>query len=245
VVLGAEHNLCLGRDAGAAERIAEFAFRALADLHRPQSSLFARHDRPGFLNTVSGRVACFANQIYPLLALACRAEGGCEKSARLAEQLLTKLLSLQGPLGQWWWLYDAQSGEVVERYPVFSVHQDGMAPMALLAAARALGCDLSATIDRTVQWIYGHNELHQDMVLREHGLILRDIHPRGAGRLTRAAQAAAWSAGWRSRNDERPRHFVVNRECRPYHLGWILYAAGLAMRQINRRKMAALQEATV
>jgi len=28
--------------------------------------------------------------------------------------------------------------------------------------------------------------------------------------------------------------FRVNAECRPYHLGWVLYAAGLAQRMLPR-----------
>ena len=44
--------------------------------------------------------------------------------------------SCRVPHGQWWWHYDVRDGSVVERYPVYSVHQHAMAPMALLRPAR-------------------------------------------------------------------------------------------------------------
>ena len=43
---------------------------------------------------------------------------------------------LQLPDGGWPWLFDAERGTVVERYEVYSVHQDAMAPMAFFELAR-------------------------------------------------------------------------------------------------------------
>ena len=60
----------------------------------------------------------------------------------------------QGPAGQWWWHYDRRTGRVVERYPVYAVHQDAMAPMALLALERRGAASTCATpIARGLAWL--------------------------------------------------------------------------------------------
>ena len=56
-------------------------------------------------------------------------------------QCANAICNLQGPLGQWWWHYDSMTGRVAERYPVYSVHQHAMAPMALFAAQDACNAD--------------------------------------------------------------------------------------------------------
>ena len=52
---------------------------------------------------------------------------------------LDQVLRAQGPLGQWAWHYNIRTGAVVDRYPVYAVHQHGMGPMAVLAVADATG----------------------------------------------------------------------------------------------------------
>jgi hypothetical protein len=133
-------------------------------------------------------------------------------------------------------LYDAKRGPVVDGYPVFSVHQDGMAPMALLETTAAGGRSFAREVETGRAWIFGENELRRNLVHREEGLVLRDIHRSGVGRTRRMIRAATWRLGWRGRANAGPAEspFVVNRECRPYHLGWILYAAALVHRAIKQ-----------
>lgn len=230
LLLGADHALLGGVDDGQGEQLAAETRRALLSLYNPESKLFYRHGRGGPFAGISRRVACFANQIYPVTALAVHARRtGCEKSASVGREAADNLCRLQGPLGQWWWLYDAKEGAVVDGYPVFSVHQDGMAPMALLETARAGGRSFATEIERGLDWIHGANELRRNLVLEDQGLILRDIHHRGVGRLRRALRGALWCCGARSVRmvyDPAAR-YEINPECRPYHLGWVLYAAGL------------------
>jgi hypothetical protein len=71
---------------------------------------------------------------------------------------------MQGPLGQWWWHYNIETGQISEEYPVFSVHQEAMAPMALLAYDRATGQNHREAIDRGLAWIAGNNELRKDLI---------------------------------------------------------------------------------
>jgi len=230
LLLGADHALLNGADDGSGRQLAEEAKVALLSLYNPNSRLFYRHARGGPIAGVSRRIACFANQIYPVMALVVHARRtGCGEAASVGRDTADNLSRLQGSLGQWWWLYDAKLGPVVDGYPVFSVHQDGMAPMALLETTAAGGRDYAREIAKSLAWIFGDNELRRNLVHSDEGLVLRDIHRSGVGRVGRMIRGAAWSLGLGLSENPRPSQgrFVVNGECRPYHLGWMLYAAAL------------------
>ncbi len=93
-------------------------------------------------------VGSFADQVYPLQALArAGAATDREEWVRAAEITAQRLCDLQGDAGQWWWHYDSRDGEVVESFPVYSVHQHAMAPMVLHDLREAGGRDLTAHVD--------------------------------------------------------------------------------------------------
>jgi hypothetical protein len=92
--------------------------------------------------------------------------------------------------------------------------------MALFALQEASGKDYTKPIYRGLSWIYGANELATDMRDPSAGVIWRCLH----------------RDGWRTHAREfldylRPTTDVVSdgavrrlHECRPYELGWLLYA---------------------
>jgi hypothetical protein len=168
-------------------------------------------------------VSNFADQIYPVQALAFASlelsyPGAREAAVRCADALLR----CQGPLYQWWWHYDPRSCSVIGRYPVYSVHQYGMAPMAFLALAAA---GAPAYRDRAwagLQWLSA-NEAGLPLVDEKMRTVWRDIHPR------RQPLERFWSnlrlvAGIPAKAS-RPVRFLLNRETRPYEWGWCLFAA--------------------
>ena len=78
-------------------------------------------------------VGCFADQVYPVQALARHARASARAdSLAVAQACADAIVREQGPDGQWWWHYDVRTGAVVEGWPVYAVHQAGMAPMALM-----------------------------------------------------------------------------------------------------------------
>ena len=95
-------------------------------------------------------VGSFADQVYPLQALArLHASADDREALTVADGVADKICAAQGDSGQWWWHYDSRNGSVVEGYPVYSVHQHAMAPMALLDLAEAGGTDhLQARLPR-------------------------------------------------------------------------------------------------
>ncbi len=168
----------------------------------------------------------FATQSYGLLALSTAARQGLHGNASpAAASLADRLLELQLPDGGWPWLFDAERGTVVERYEVYSVHQHGMAPMALLHFAETSGDDRYAEAARRgLEWIHGRNELGENMVDPGEGLILRSIRRRpGLDRAAIYVNTAASALAGRSPFPD-GRGLQVNATCRPYELGWLLEA---------------------
>jgi hypothetical protein len=193
------------------------------------SGLFRHSGAAGFRS----RFPNFATEIYSVLALAMVARLGLDDRALLAaRRAADRLLELQLPDGGWPWLYDAERGEVVERYEVYSVHQHGMAPMTLLELSEVSGDERYASAaKRGVPWLFGANELGQDMAPLDRGMTYRSIRRRRPlDRLWLYGNTALARSVGRPRSG-RGRALEVNRSCRPYELGWLVEAwAGAAAR---------------
>jgi hypothetical protein len=168
----------------------------------------------------------FADQIYAIAALATyyeifNDEGALQRALRCADCLC----SLQGDEGQWWWHYHARRGGVVARYPVFAVHQHGMGPMGFRKLTMVSGKDYELPIRKGLDWLFGSNELGVGMVDWQRHVIWRDIERTFPASLTRYVSMLVAEAGLRKPIGllESAYALRVNREMRPYELGWLLY----------------------
>ena len=147
---------------------------ALLLAHQAPADVFP-HDLPRS-GGPRGHVSCFADQIYPIQALArFAARTGDERALAEADAAAEWLVERQGPSGQWWWHYDARTGDVVERYPVYSVHQHGMAPMALSELAAAGGHNHGGAVRWGRHWLDAHPECVEPLVAPELGVVWRKV----------------------------------------------------------------------
>jgi len=173
----------------------------------------------------------FDNQVYGIHGNAdyYRAFADGEALA-LAERCVERIMVAQGPLGQWAWHYNVRTGAVVDRYPVYSVHQHGMGPMALNAVADITGRSHDDAIERSVAWVFGENELRRAMIDSDQGVIWRSIRRRRAhNKLIHVFKALSLTGLQRAGNRlatvvNTPGQLDVDMECRPYELGWLLLA---------------------
>lgn len=174
-------------------------------------------------------VGCFADQVYPILALArlhaSRTDGvALDAARRCAEQLC----SVQGASGQWWWHYDHRNGRVVERFPVYSVHQHAMAPMALLELESAGGGSYRAQVALGLQWLHRHPEVLPELIHPAGPVVWRKVGRRRERRKLVRALAAAGTAMFPGLTlpavDRLFPATFLDLECRPYELGWLIYA---------------------
>ena len=211
------------------ERLAEGAERAARRLLSAQAptGLFPHHLPPDRLGRFRSHVACFADQAYSILALVrYAAASGNAGVLEAASRCADRLAALQGDQGQWWWHYDWGKGAVVERYPVYSVHQHGLAPMALLELWEAGGPDHRAAVAHGLGWLVRHPETAADLIADEVGVVWRKVGRREPSKLVRKARSAASAIAPGLRLPWLDVVFPpgrIDRECRPLELGWLLY----------------------
>jgi len=184
-------------------------------------------------------ITSFASQVYPLVGLSARASNDSRDISEL-HRCGERLASMQGPDGQWWWLYAPSKGGVLERYPVYSVHQHGMAFMAL-AGLQALGLGrFAGELANGLAWLNGRNELGVRLFDAERRFVYRAIQrtgsdPDGYGGLSRANHVAVVLATLAGRHEDPdaslgPDRLELLTECRSYELGWLLYGSALVPR---------------
>jgi hypothetical protein len=187
-----------------------------------ESGFFGHMSAKGSLaGLLRGRIGSFADQVYPIYAISKFAKAlQVKNSLGRALKCADAICRAQGELGQWWWLYDSASGRVSSRYPVYAVHQHGMAPMALFAVEEASGKSFKPFVYRGLNWI-NKNELGVDMRDSEQNLIWRCILPE-------ASRKKYWeiaSSLLRSKSQEASAGSLkVLYEQRPYEFGWLLFA---------------------
>jgi len=220
-------RLSLGQDLPDLREVAFDAYQLVGENQGP-TGIFGHYARNRSLaGRLRGHIGSFADQVYPIYALAKFGQAyGVEPALERARRCGEAICRVQGPSGQWWWHYEARTGRVFERYPVYSVHQHGMAPMALFALEEATGGDFSAAIYKGLRWVTETNELGTDLADRERQIIWRGVYRGSKWRVytTRALSLLGKEDRSLPVND-----LPVRFECRPYELGWLLYAfAGCA-----------------
>lgn len=195
---------------------------------RAKSGLFTHTLPPSAGGYMRAHIGCFADQVYPIQALARLyvADGG-DGILAAAEACAERICALQGPAGQWWWHYDTRDGSVVEGYPVYSVHQHAMGPMALLELREAGGTDYTQAVIKGLGWLNEHPETPKSLVCFEKGVVWRKVARHEPNKMIRIVSAATTglARGWKLPGiDTLFPPGVIDYECRPYELGWLLYA---------------------
>lgn len=185
-----------------------------------------------FCDTSTGyrrRFASFATQTY--LAIACYSYGefaGDLEAIHLANACVRRLIELQGPQGEWPWFFDAERGEVVDFYEVYSVHQYGMAPALLEFAERHNVEGASEALIKGFNWVFGDNQLHRSMLVPSLQMSYRsqirksEMHSKSR----RIIRSLANAYLGRKTQLVAPDKLALRMECRSYELGWILWSFG-------------------
>ena len=160
----------------------------------------ASNSREGWLRRRSP-IANLSSQTYTVQALALYSRTfDVPDALRQAQRCADAFCAHQGPLGQWWWIYNVRNGEVHEPYPVYSVNQDSAIPMALGELERATGdARYRVRVALGLSWLFGENELRTSLVDENNGVIWRAIQRENG-------------------------QFTILREMFSYHPGRCLYA---------------------
>jgi len=185
-----------------------------------------------FCDTAIGyrrRFASFATQTY--LAIACYSYGefaGDLETLRLADACVRRLIALQGPQGEWPWFFDAERGEVVDFYEVYSVHQYGMAPALLEFAERHNVAGSSEALVKGFNWIFGDNQMRRSMLVPSLQMSYRSQVRLGEMHSKRRRMVRALANAYFGRKTQMiaSEKLALRTECRSYELGWILWSFG-------------------
>lgn len=203
----------------AADTAGQLAELILGRFLEPSSGL-ARHSLGRYRRDLVsfGATAYFLRSLFEFARLS-----GDERAQQAFERGVEVVVGLQGELGEWPWLISVRRRVVLDVYPVFTVHQDSMSMLFLLPALES-GLDVEGAIGRSFAWALGRNELAAPMFERDRFAAYRSIEraeslPR-ARRYLRATARSRTGGADRGAHGSRVR---LNRECRSYHLGWILY----------------------
>jgi len=175
--------------------------------------------------------ASFATQVYSCLGLYHYGEAMDDRAAiAAANECVAKLISLQGPEGEWPWFYVPSQGRVVDFYEVYSVHQHGMAPAILHHAIKHGVAGARDALLKGFVWLFGNNEMGRTMLVPDLHLIYRSQRRAGifgskGARVLRAFVNAALQRddriGARGGGSR-----ALTLEMRSYELGWILWSFG-------------------
>ena len=152
--------------------VAADAYHLLLE-NQAESGLFGHAAHSGLLRRVCRkRFGTFSDQIHAIYALATFTRAfQIEEPLEPASNCANSILALQGGLGEWWYLYDKRACRVANRYPVLSCHQDGTAPMGLLALGELTGNSFDQAIYKGLSWVTGGNVVGKDLRSLDSGLI--------------------------------------------------------------------------
>lgn len=142
------------------------------------------------------------------------------------KELTSRVIDAQGKDGAWGWFYNNKIAKVVDWFPIYSVHQDSMAMLFLFPAIK-LGMEKARyAVIKSINWLFGDNFYKIKMINDNpffiyRSLVRKHIINEKFERFIRAKYNSILNI-----NDKYPslNLIKINKECRSYHIGWILYA---------------------
>jgi hypothetical protein len=215
-----EATVRFGDEAGLTAALAD-ATAALLGRCEKASGLFAdvHRKRRGHLTPVS-------SQFHALRALSQVVRAGGPAEAEAATRALVEaLVTLQREDGAWPGLVDPQRGSAVAIYPVLTVTQVALGPVALRAAGHQIeDSRIDPAITRALAWANGENALRFDLVHEQEARLDRGILPR---REPGAVQRGFSTATRRFRGalqEPDPSRLILDPAVSSEDLGWLLEA---------------------
>ena len=161
----------------------------------------------------------FRDQVYPIYAFVLYSQQmKNEEALIIAEETALKICEHQGENGEWMWLYNAKTGKVLSKYPIYTVHQDAMAPMALYAVQQATGINFEKYIFDGLDWLK-KTSFNSEILSRKHNAIWQEVGPN---KIVRKIKSTLFYLGLNFHYEYK--NLKVVKECRSYHFGWLLFA---------------------
>lgn len=193
--------------------------------------ILSRRLDSGFLSDahhrIGGGMSPIGGQFHALAALNRLARSGVEGSGATRDELRDALLALQRPDGGWPGVIDAKGGVAVASYPMLTVNQVAVAPMALRGTTGQPDQGDSLVVDPIAQgiaWATGQNALAFDLIHEQEARIDHAVLPRRRlGPLGRSVGKATTRLG-RKPTDPAPEDLILDPALTSEDMGWLLEA---------------------
>lgn len=169
---------------------------------------------------LGGGLGTIGPQFHALVAVSKATAAGAVGDDGIPERSTSALVALQRPDGGWPGVIDPRKGEATEVYPIFTVNQLALAPMAF----RSGSAESATAVERGIEWALGANALGFDLVHPKEARIDHGIVPRrhvgsllrGVGKATRLIRGEP--------RDLEPEDLILDPHVSAEDLGWILEA---------------------
>ena len=172
-----------------------------------------------------GSAVPVSSQFHLLHALCQTVRSGAEDLRDTAGKLASSLLTLQRQDGAWPGLIDPARASAAVIYPVLTVTQLAVAPIALRAASElGLPGNFDAAIGNGIYWTGDGNALGRELVHVEDARIDRGILPRRQpGALGRGISSAARRITGQAAEPD-AKQLIIDPAASSEDLGWVLEA---------------------
>lgn len=189
------------------------------------TSLEERAGKSGLLSDshrrIGGGLGMVGAQFHAGIALSkARTAESDDRAAEIIASLAERLAAIQRPDGAWPGVIDSRRGQAAEIYPVFTVNQVALAPLAF----RGIPEEPDAALERGIDWARGGNVLGFDLIHPketrvDHGIVPRrhvGSLARGVGQATRIIRGEPRNLG--------AGDLILDPHVSAEDLGWILEA---------------------
>lgn len=183
--------------------------------------VFRSMNKRGLLSKKRGGYGTFIDQALAIYAFTRYARAFNDPhSLEIALFSAQQMIVNQGEHGEWWSLYDVENGRVERTYPVYAMHQSALGPLALFSVSELTGEPFAEEVNDGILWLFNRNELDVHFVQPSLHVIWEGMYDPGCKLYSREAMTGKRKAAAK----DKKRVLDVAYECRPSHLGWLLFA---------------------
>jgi hypothetical protein len=182
------------------------------------NGIFQHEDKNNFEGKLRANIGTLADQLYSIYALSLFSQQmNNEEALLIAKECSEKICLHQGKYGEWDWQYNSEDGNVVNRFPIHSVHQLALAPMALFSIQMASGVEFTENIFKSINWLCENPKLQKQIIDKKNNAIWNKVAPVFNNKLNSIFNFLKFYSFGKYLNPK------VEYVCSSYDFGWILY----------------------
>lgn len=179
--------------------------------------IFKHENTSSLEGIIRSNIGTLADQVYSIYAFSLYSKIMVNEEALLiANECTEKICSHQSKSGEWKWQYDSVTGEVVNNYPIFPVHQIALLPMVLFSIQLTSSKKYLTNIYSSIEWLTENDQIYNTLIDLSNNAIWDKITPLINSKLNSLLSFSGF-------NSIDNRKLKVDFECSSYIFGLVLY----------------------